>query len=488
MRLRSSLFFTFLLSSMAAGCGDDTATTGGGGTGGAGGQPADGGSGGVGGQPPEKAALGEPCEANEACEGGLCLTEAYFGWASGYCSALCEPSLSPCEIGTCVGTPSGSNVCLKECEGPMDCSGPGQDCTDIGDVTPLEVCVGGCHDDGQCEHACDQDNAVCVANNEACDNHADDDGDGLHDCMEADCATDAGCTAAIGDACESPTVLSDGVPVSDTTASGTDLFASVCTNILGDFVTGLAHEKVYRYTASAEGVLTVSALAQDGDLALYLRSACDADTSVVACADAQTLAGYAESIALDVQPGDSFYIFVDAYSLGDEGDYELTATLQPKVCGDGVIVGDEQCDDANTTSGDGCSGTCTLEPTPFCASAAIVDVLADTPVAGDTGDGTQGFSGECGGDGRELVYRYVPTSDANVRVTVSTLLNTEPFDMVLYTRSACDDDATEILCRDEGIAGDDETMLLPATTGVPIFIYVDSYTTPGAFSLIVHPS
>ena len=31
-------------------------------------------------------------------------------------------------------------------------------------------------------------------------------------------------------------------------------------------------------------------------------------------------------------------------------------------CGDGVVEGSEQCDDGNTTSGDGCSATCTSEP------------------------------------------------------------------------------------------------------------------------------
>ncbi len=32
------------------------------------------------------------------------------------------------------------------------------------------------------------------------------------------------------------------------------------------------------------------------------------------------------------------------------------------VCGDGVVAGNEQCDDGNTDSGDGCSSTCAVEP------------------------------------------------------------------------------------------------------------------------------
>ena len=33
------------------------------------------------------------------------------------------------------------------------------------------------------------------------------------------------------------------------------------------------------------------------------------------------------------------------------------------VCGDGVAEGTEECDDGDTTSGDGCSSTCQLEST-----------------------------------------------------------------------------------------------------------------------------
>ncbi|WP_437295391.1 DUF4215 domain-containing protein [Sorangium sp. So ce426] len=31
------------------------------------------------------------------------------------------------------------------------------------------------------------------------------------------------------------------------------------------------------------------------------------------------------------------------------------------VCGDGIEAGPEECDDGNTTSGDGCSSTCHVE-------------------------------------------------------------------------------------------------------------------------------
>lgn len=38
----------------------------------------------------------------------------------------------------------------------------------------------------------------------------------------------------------------------------------------------------------------------------------------------------------------------------------------PQVCGDGAVIGSEQCDDASTANGDGCSETCTVEATWAC--------------------------------------------------------------------------------------------------------------------------
>lgn len=39
-------------------------------------------------------------------------------------------------------------------------------------------------------------------------------------------------------------------------------------------------------------------------------------------------------------------------------DEELTRTIHEPICGDGMLVGPEQCDDSNDVSGDGCAGDC----------------------------------------------------------------------------------------------------------------------------------
>src|SRR3989475_2934755 len=46
-------------------------------------------------------------------------------------------------------------------------------------------------------------------------------------------------------------------------------------------------------------------------------------------------------------------------------------------CGNGVVEGTEECDDGNTTSGDGCSATCQLEnPSAICAGIPTVSGTA----------------------------------------------------------------------------------------------------------------
>jgi cysteine-rich repeat protein len=79
----------------------------------------------------------------------------------------------------------------------------------------------------------------------------------------------------------------------------------------------------------------------------------------------------------------------------------IPAVGGPFVCGNGVVAGNEDCDDGNTLSGDGCSATCALES---CANGldddadGLVD-LAD-PECDDAADRTEAVVVECA-DGRD---------------------------------------------------------------------------------------
>src|SRR2546428_9386862 len=63
----------------------------------------------------------------------------------------------------------------------------------------------------------------------------------------------------------------------------------------------------------------------------------------------------------------------------------------PATCGNGIVEGTEECDDGNTTSGDGCSATCQLENTsaicagiPTVSGTAIKSVLVASGLAHPT--------------------------------------------------------------------------------------------------------
>ena len=64
-----------------------------------------------------------------------------------------------------------------------------------------------------------------------------------------------------------------------------------------------------------------------------------------------------------------------------------------KRCGDGILAGNEQCDDGNNTSGDGCSATCQIEP----GYACVAQATAPNSVCHKTtcGDGVKEGSEEC---------------------------------------------------------------------------------------------
>lgn len=86
------------------------------------------------------------------------------------------------------------------------------------------------------------------------------------------------------------------------------------------------------------------------------------------------------------------------YYLGMQGAIPLPASLLPEetpedisapievlpVCGDGVQAEIEQCDDANTTDGDGCSGSCDLEEGWICSTLLCrkIEECGDTLVTG----------------------------------------------------------------------------------------------------------
>ena len=438
--------------------------------------------------------IGSACGTNEECAGGLCLAEgSSFGWADGYCSSFCEPSLSPCTEGECLSA-GGFFICIKTCDpnAPPDCDGAGQQCLNLGQGEPAYFCIGGCSDDSECDPAskCDpargitEDIGACVPK-EICDNAIDDDGDQFVDCADEECSTVAACMAQIGAACTSPTELTSGVQIEATTADGTSLFQGVCPGFLGDSNVGLGKEHVYRFLADASGVLHLTATQVMGDFALYVRTDCADGTTQIACADNEFNPNTAETADIPLVAGDEVTVYVDAYVPGAEGDFTLDVDFEAAVCGDGTTTAPEECDDGGMQANDGCSPTCAIEPAFYCQ--ALTPIVVGT-TAGDNSNGTtvfeptnEGAIAMCfpgAGDANESVYTYVPLASGMLTITVSSAT-----DQGIYVRTACATADSEIACHDQFNGGTDEVVTVPVTLATPITIFVDAYVDAGPFSI-----
>ncbi len=71
-------------------------------------------------------------------------------------------------------------------------------------------------------------------------------------------------------------------------------------------------------------------------------------------------------------------------------DCEGEPSVCTPICGDGILAGDLECDDGNTDSGDGCSEECKVEPYFYCEgepSVCICRVFVDGRVSSDEQDG-----------------------------------------------------------------------------------------------------
>ena len=120
-----------------------------------------------------------------------------------------------------------------------------------------------------------------------------------------------------------------------------------------------APEVVYSITAPTDGTMSASTSnpLTELDTVLYVLDACDDSASEIACNDDLEQGNTSSEVTWDATAGVTYYIVVDGYD--STGSFELSVDLA--VCGDGVVNGSEQCDDANQNDGDGCAADCTWE-------------------------------------------------------------------------------------------------------------------------------
>ena len=158
------------------------------------------------------------------------------------------------------------------------------------------------------------------------------------------------------DECLDPTDVTDnigGESVVGSTVSSDHGFSGSCSN-------GAIADDLLVFTAPATATYLVSTDHEvtGFDTLLFAFTDCYADVdSELACNDDISEDNTNSEIAFEASEGQEVFVAVEGYE--STGGYELT--ISPVVCGDGIVVSVESCDDGNTESGDGCDAECQWE-------------------------------------------------------------------------------------------------------------------------------
>jgi cysteine-rich repeat protein len=437
----------------------------------------------------------------------------------------------------CTGAPS---VCATDCG---DSLVAGSEECDDGDTTAGDGCGATCAEEAG--FACTGEPSVCVAtcgdgvkaSTEACDDGDAASGDGC----SATCVVEMGwactgqtlstCTTicgddllvgteqcddgntATGDCCSASCSVEPGceIEVNDTQALANDFATIQLSNKVWGFITPDTDVDYWTVVVPAGPNVNLTAETVPG----ILGTACDNSTivggdSFVTIYDANGVSLDTDDdggvdycslgIASNLAPG-TYYIAVEASggaaAASDEFDYGLVITTTQLICGNGIIEPPQACDDANTTAGDGCSATCTIEagytctgqpsvctnlPAASCANPIVVTgndfQYAGTNIQQYGNDGNYSAPASCvdvgGTGGFDLVFRADMLAGESVRVREFGTL-----DAVVHvlTQSQCAGGSECVASYDfsETIGA---TYVAPAAG--PVYIVLESYGNPAA--------
>ena len=126
------------------------------------------------------------------------------------------------------------------------------------------------------------------------------------------------------------------------------------------------------------------------------------------------------------------------------------------------------------------------EPVPACDPQRVIDLNRAAMPTNDGGflikteHGVRNdFIGECGGTGKEQVFKF--TAGAAGLWIFSVEADDLYLDTILYARSSCDDEETEIACNDDIVPNEilQSRLNLRLAKGATVFVYADSYAGEG---------
>jgi cysteine-rich repeat protein len=378
-------------------------------------------------------------QANEACDkldfgGANCANFNFSNPAGLACTVACALDSSGC-MPTCDG---------QKLEAGETCDGAflnGHTCVELGFSKGSGVKCTGCQLDG----------AACTA---TC-------GDGklepAEQCDDGNLAAGDGCDASChlevtgGSTCATAIPISIGLGTQE--ASGSTVNGGAHTS---NTCTSGAADRVYAVTVTASGFLTVNLVrAQTSfDSVLYLGTACsDANANVaILCNDSfdpqnqQQLNG-GEIVSIRVQANSTYFVFVDGVTLADVGSYQIQFDLS--------------------------TGTDCSDPVPI-----PLEIGTPMAVRGSTTGIPPTAQGSCGGGpGGQVIYAVTRAADGPLD-TDTVVANTN-YNSVLYARSACLTNVTELACSNNGGNAAESISIGNVTAGVATYVYIDGSQTGG---------
>jgi cysteine-rich repeat protein len=301
------------------------------------------------------------------------------------------PGIEQCDDGNTSNTDNCTNTCLNsKCgDGFLDVAPPGVERCDDGNTSNTDNCTNTCLNskcgDGfvdqaapgieQCDdgNTSDNDNCTSACVNSACgDGIVDQAAPGVEQCDDGNNTPGDGCTDCLVDGKNCDCCFTDpagapgcGDPACQSTVCSADPF---CCSVAWDSI--CANEALTLCACCGpcgNGVIDPGEQCDDGNAVEGDGcSHCFIDGQSCDCcfADPGGATGCNDPACQNtVCSVDAFCCSVAWDSICAGEAFSLCACCQGggSVCGNGVIESGEQCDDANTVSGDGCSGTCQTE-------------------------------------------------------------------------------------------------------------------------------
>ncbi len=321
--------------------------------------------------------------------------------------------------------------------------------------------------------------------------------EGAEECDDGNTTPGDGCDASCkfeptgpDDVCDGQTIAFAGTGVAtrvaqvkDDTTKNRHNYASVCGG-------GSGKDAVYKFVPDVTGRVTAKIRAEYPAIVSARRTCTDPKTEVL-CND--TLSTGSAELTFGATAGEPFYLLVDGYG-GTSGVFTLDVSVEVAKCGNGTAELPEECDDGNTTDGDGCSKDCKLEgdgSIEDCPGKSLRLTTTSTAkkvaLAGDTSKlahdqtATDGCSSTYSG-GADAVYAVTPT----VNGTIRAVLTSEGAKASLYARSECTVSSFQIDCRQADVASTPMTLTLPVRAEQTYYVVVDNATTtPAPYTLDV---